>query len=387
MRILYLQGTAVPPPKDLQRDRFFLLSEGLEGDVLQPVWYRSPAQVEAVFGPGSYPVYNAGRFRYHWFLASRYRGLQGRIATFWFILRKGMELHRERRYDCIVAYSHMTTGVCAGLIKLLTHSKLILEIATMPELTYLTNRPRPTVRERLMHIYSDICLHLSVLISNRVHLLFPGQLSKYPLLRSVSSSIFHEFVPVSAIERNSESEKTEQFILLVGAPWYLKGADLLIDAFRRLTGEFPHVKLKIMGHYPHRTELDVLAGNSSRIEILKPLSHAGALKTISQAAVLVLPSRCEGMGRVLIEAMAAGVPVIGSDIGGIPFIIREGENGLIFSNGDSRTLEKRLRELLADSELRRRMGDNGYKRAHEALSEKVYVEQFTRMVEAAVGEE
>jgi glycosyltransferase involved in cell wall biosynthesis len=387
MRILYVQATIVPPPKDVQIDRFFLLSEKLEGDVLQPVWYRSPAQVEAVFGPGSYPVYNAGCFRYHWFLVSRYRGVRGRIATFWFILRKGVELHRERRFDCIVAYSHMTTGICAGLLKLLTRSKLILEIATMPELTYLTNKPRPNVQERLMHIYSYICLHLSVLISDRVHLLFPGQLSKYPLLRSVSSSIFHEFVPVSAIERNSESEKTEQFVLLVGAPWYLKGADLLIAAFLRLTEEFPHVKLKIMGHYTHRNELDALAGNSSRIEILQAIPNAGALKTISEAAVLVLPSRCEGMGRVLIEAMAAGVPVIGSDVGGIPFIIQEGETGLIFSNGDSRALEKRLRELLADSELRRRMGDNGYKRAHEALSEKVYIEQFTRMVEAAVGEE
>src|ERR1700722_16379905 len=224
MRILYVQATIVPPPKDVQIDRFFLLSEKLEGDVLQPVWYRSPAQVEAVFGPGSYPVYNVGSFRYHWFLVSRYRGVRGKIATFWFILRKGLELRRECRFDCIVAYSHMTTGVCAGLLKLLTRSKLILEIATMPELTYLTNRPRPNIRERLMHIYSDICLHLSVLVSNRVHVLFPGQLSKYPLLRGVKSSTFHEFVPVSIIERNSESEKAEQFILLVGAPWYLKGA-------------------------------------------------------------------------------------------------------------------------------------------------------------------
>lgn len=120
MRMLYVHATLVPPPTDLKTDRFFLLSEHLEGDVLQPVWFRKPEEVEAVFGPGSYPVYTAGRFRYHWFLAWRHKGvLRQRLAIFWFYVRKGMELHRKQPFDCILAYSHMTTGLCAGLLKVL----------------------------------------------------------------------------------------------------------------------------------------------------------------------------------------------------------------------------------------------------------------------------
>jgi glycosyltransferase involved in cell wall biosynthesis len=386
MRILYIEATVVPPPKDKQADRFFLLSEKLEGDVLQPVWSRRPEELEAVFGPGSYPVYTSGRFRYHWFFATRYRGIRGRLAISWFVLRKGMELHREHKYDCIVAYSHMSV-LFAGLLKLLTGAKLILEITTTPNLVYLTDRPRPTLRDRLMHLYSDFCLQVSALLSDRFHLLYPDQLSKYILPRKVPSSVFHEFVPVSIIEKTYEEKKSEVFVLLVGAPWYLKGADLLIEAFLRLVPDFPNVKLKILGHYPERRELDSMIGGSQRIEILKARSHREVLQIISEASILVLPSRCEGMGRVLIEAMAAGVPVIGSDVGGIPFIIREGENGLVFPNGDSRALEARLRQLLTDSELRRKMGDSGYKRAHEALSEKVYVREFARMIEATAREE
>ena len=66
-------------------------------------------------------------------------------------------------------------------------------------------------------------------------------------------------------------------------------------------------------------------------------------------------------------------------------MIRHGENGFVFPGGDSRALEVRLREVLSDAEMRRRMGENVYQRAHSELDEKAYVEHFTRMVEAAVN--
>jgi glycosyltransferase involved in cell wall biosynthesis len=100
--------------------------------------------------------------------------------------------------------------------------------------------------------------------------------------------------------------------------------------------------------------------------------------------LLVLPSRCEGGPRSLIEAMAAGIPVIGSDVGGIPFLVHDGENGFVFPVGDSHALGVQLRRLLEDVSLRRRMGDCGYGMAHGELNEKSYVDQFARMVEAAL---
>ena len=235
-----------------------------------------------------------------------------------------------------------------------------------------------------MHLYSDACLYLTMLLADRAHFLSPQQLSTYPMLRNVKNSVFHEFVPVSMIEKHPE-ESPELYVLLVGAPWYLKGADLLIEAFRRLAPDFPQAKLKLLGYFPDGDKLHELIGGAPQIEVLKATSHPEALRIISGAAILVLPSRCEGMGRVLIEGMAAGVPLIGSNVGGIPFMIRDGENGFLVPGGDARALEARLRELLSNGEERRRMGDNGYKRAHGELNEKVYVEQFTRMVEAAVN--
>lgn len=384
MRILYVHSTLMPPPVDLRMDRFSLLSETLEGDVLQPVWFQTAGEVEAVFGPGSYPVHTVGRFRYHWFLSPPSQKTGQRLSTFWFYLRKGLQIHRERRFECIVAYSHMTTGIIAGLLKLLTRTKLIIEIVTTPHLVYITEKPRPGIRERAMKAYSDACLHVSMLLADRAHFLFPGQLSPYPLLRGKKNSVFHEFVPVSVIDRPVACANREPFVLFVGAPWYLKGVDLLIAAFLALSQDFPAVRLKLLGYFPDREQFEGLTGGSPMIEILKARPNPEVIEIIRDATVVVLPSRCEGMGRVLIEGMAAAVPLIGSDLGGIPSMIHDGENGFLIPVGDVNALAARLRELLSDSELRRRMGDRGYERAHCELNEKTYVEQFTQMVEATI---
>lgn len=385
MRILYVNATFVPPPTNRQADRFYLLSEKLEGDVLQPVWFKTPEQVEAVFGPGSYPVYTVGRFRYHWFLALQHEGVWNRLATFRFYVQKGLQLLREHSFDCLVAYSHMTTGLCAGLLKLLRGGKLIIEIVTEPETIYLTMRPRPNWRERVMHFYSDLCLHLSMFLSDRLHLLYPNQVSRYSRFHSVFSSVFPDFVPISSISRSKGPANEDLYILLLGAPWYLKGVDRIIEAFRKLSPDFPDVKLKIIGHYPDRKELEALAGGSPQIEILKAVPNAEVLPIVSGAAMMVLPSRCEGVPRVFMEAMAAGIPVIGSDVGGIPYVVKDGENGYVIPGGDPHLLEQRLRYLLSNPEERRQMGDSGFDRAHSDFGENKYVERFAEMVECAVG--
>ena len=192
--------------------------------------------------------------------------------------------------------------------------------------------------------------------------------------------MFHEFVPVSSVTRREGEEEAN--ILVVGAPWYLKGIDLLVTAFRQLVQERPELRLKILGHFPDQAMLEQLTGGIPQIEILKAVPNPVALKLISQAMVFVLPSRCEGQPRVLLEAMAAAVPVIGSNVGGIPDLVRDGIDGFIVRSGDAQQLEDRLRKLLEDRKLRAELGANGYQRAHTEMSEKVYVSRFTEMVRA-----
>lgn len=385
MRILYIHSTPVPPSLDTRTDRFFLLSQTLEGDVLQPIWFRTPQEVEAELGPGSFPVYESGQFRYHWFLTFHPGGRKRpRMALFWFYIRKAVELHRQTAFDCVVAYSHMTTGLLAVAVKLLTGSKLVIELATDPQRVYVTEHARPTVRDRLMKLYSDVCLHLSLWAADRVHLLNATQIAAYPLLRNVGASVFHDFVPVSVVPPHDEAG--ERYIVMVGSPWYLKGADRAIAAFHRLASDFPDVTLKIVGWYlqAEREQLERLAAGSKQIELVRAAPNPIILRMISGCLVLIHPSRCEGGPRTVIEALAAGVPVVGSDVGWIPEMIRQGENGFVVPGGNVPELEARVRELLASPDLRRRLGASGYELAHARLTEQVYVEKFTAMVAAAV---
>ena len=169
----------------------------------------------------------------------------------------------------------------------------------------------------------------------------------------------------------------------MGAPWYRKGADLLVKAFQRVTGDFPEFSLKLLGYYPDREGLDRIIGNTPRIEILKARPNPETLAIMRQAALFALPSRNEGLPRVLLEAMAAGVPVLASDVAGIPFLLRGGECGWLFPTGDLNGLEERLRESLGDAEARSRMGERAYRRVHTDFNERVYVDAFTTMIEAA----
>ncbi|MEP7334206.1 MAG: glycosyltransferase family 4 protein [Actinomycetota bacterium] len=84
---------------------------------------------------------------------------------------------------------------------------------------------------------------------------------------------------------------------------------------------------------------------------------------LAQAQVFVLATCSEGMPVSVLEAMAAGLPVVASDVGGVGEIVVDGETGLLVPPGDEAALERALRRLIASPDLRRRLGDAGRERA------------------------
>ncbi len=372
----------VPPSADQSKDRFLLLSKMLEGDVLQPLWFGTAAEVEAVLGPGSYPVYTVGRFRYHFFLAVKGDKFKSRLAVFWFYVKTGFRVCRERQITCIVAYSHLTTALCAVLLKFLTGVKLVVEVMGEPGTMYIAEQPNPGIWTRIRNIYSTFCLHVTVLSSDRVHLLSRGVLNNYPLLRNKAVSVFHDYTPLSGIEIQKHDDPDNQNIILAGYPWFRKGVDVAISAFRMLAPDFPLARLKIVGHYTDGVPQQLAAG-CPQIEIFKAMPQDELMPIVSHSAIMLLPSRNEALGRVLIEGMAAGLPLVGSNVGGIPSLIRDGENGILVPAGDASALEQALRRLLSDVSLRRKMGRRSYELL-SGLTEDAYAKEFVSMVDSAM---
>ena len=154
-------------------------------------------------------------------------------------------------------------------------------------------------------------------------------------------------------------------LLQVGRLVAMKGTATAIDAFARLADRHPALRLRIVGDGALRRGLEAQArqtGFGDRIEFLGALPHGEVLRLMRAAAVLVLPSvttgtgRTEGLGMVLLEAAATGVPVVASAVGGIPEGVQDGRTGLLVASRDAGALADALDVLLADEALRRRMG-------------------------------
>lgn len=128
----------------------------------------------------------------------------------------------------------------------------------------------------------------------------------------------------------------------------------LIDAMRRLDG----VRCLIFGEGQQRAELErQIAELGLGDRIILPGATKGPAEPLAQIDLLVLPSEAEGFGLVLIEAMAAGLPVVATDAPGIRDVVRDGQTGLLVPIGAPDRLASAIAKFLGDSALRKRFVD------------------------------
>jgi glycosyltransferase involved in cell wall biosynthesis len=126
-------------------------------------------------------------------------------------------------------------------------------------------------------------------------------------------------------------------------------------------------------------------GLDQRVTFMGAMPQAELAELMARAQVLVLPSLSEGLGRVLLEAMACGTPVIGSAVGGIPEIIQEGTTGFLIPPGDVGALAERLRWILQHPDQARQIGESARKFARELFSEELYVKHYSDLIQKSLS--
>lgn len=158
-----------------------------------------------------------------------------------------------------------------------------------------------------------------------------------------------------AIETASLENKK---VIAVGRYTYQKGFERLIDAWHILAPRFPDWKLDIVGDGEERTALQRqinTLGMEKRVFLVKPTKSIG--KVYSDASVLALSSRYEGLPMVLIEAQSFGLPIVAFECKcGPKDIVSNGENGFLVQEGDIKGMAQKLELLMNDGSLRKRMG-------------------------------
>ena len=145
--------------------------------------------------------------------------------------------------------------------------------------------------------------------------------------------------------------------LFVGVLERYKAIDVLAQAWRLAAPRVPSALLRIVGQGTmSSTVRELVAELPDRVEWIPRLSTTEVARALDAATVLVLPSRSEGLGRVVIEAFCRGRGVVGSRTGGIPDLVSEGDTGLLVEPGDPRALADALVRALSEPGLAPRLG-------------------------------
>lgn len=199
--------------------------------------------------------------------------------------------------------------------------------------------------------------------------------------------------PVSIVPNGVETKKLEtrnlkletqakhkKIIITVSRLVEKNGVDILIRAFAGVHKKFPLAELHIVGDGYLRVRLEALTralGMGSFITFFGEVPHERVSKYYTGAYIFVRPSRSEGLGIAFLEAMAAGLPIIGTPVGGIVDFLKDGETGLFSNVDDPHDLASKIELLLSNPELYKKLQDNGCRLVKESYDWNTIAERMT----------
>ncbi len=181
-------------------------------------------------------------------------------------------------------------------------------------------------------------------------------------------------------------EKGRKIILFVGRLIEVKGIDTLLRAFKIVKDSIPDATLRIVGDGPLASELRKLSDELGLNVVFTGYKTGKELESeYLGASCFVLPSKpdrigqVETLGVVAIEALSYGLPVIASNLGGIPDIVKNGETGLLFEPGNYTELAARIIEILKNPELAESLVRKGQEHVKTTFSWNAIIEKLERL--------
>lgn len=165
------------------------------------------------------------------------------------------------------------------------------------------------------------------------------------------------------------SQERQPALVQVGRFYSEKGHATALNALGLLRASFPNLRLVLVGDGPLRHTLESQARN---LKILDAITFAGTQtdirKYLGAADICWMPSDREGLGMACLEAMASGLPVVATAVGGLQEAVSDGETGFLVPRGDHRALAERTALLLRDRVLSFRLGVNGRRRVEKLFA-------------------
>lgn len=305
-------------------------------------------------------------------------GLAFMVSTFIFLFRKRNE------YDLIHCHiMHEFQTVVAVAIKYLFRKKVVVKMSS----SGMTS----DIRLILEKVYGKLFLRLAKGVDAVIAVCRESsqelRTAGFPAGRLVE--IANGVDTASFIPVPSREVPEERIITFIGRLDGFKGVDDLLHGFKVLLAKKESVRLVIVGTGPLESQFKELAGT---LHLKERVTFKGKQNSIvaelHNTDVFVLPSRSEGMSNVLLEAMACGVPIVATAVGGNTDLISDRRNGILVPPSDPDALGEALGELLLNGALAEQLGSRARKTVEEHYTLEMiadrYLNLYNRLAPASV---
>lgn len=210
----------------------------------------------------------------------------------------------------------------------------------------------------------------------RSHRLPPDRVTSIPT--GVNVRRFRPRNPAEALKKELGLEPEDRVLTLAAVLRTQKRHEIVVAALRAIKERFPRIRVLFVGEGPGRERIErAIAGAGLEPYFRLPGHREDIPEILSFTDAAVIPSAAEGVPQFLLQAMAAGRPVIATGVGGIPEVITSGENGILIPPEDPRSLAEAVRLVLDRPEKAREMGS----RAREAVEREFTLERMAERVE------
>ncbi len=160
---------------------------------------------------------------------------------------------------------------------------------------------------------------------------------------------------------------------------------MMIEAFARVSEEFPEWKLVIYGEGPEREALELRIKNLEfRKQILLPGRSENIIDELNRSEIFAFSSDYEGMSNAVVEAFCVGLPIITTKVSGTEDFITENKNGYLLERNDVNGMEKAMKKLMSDENIRKFIGENNRQQAKIFKTEHIF-HQWENVVNKVVN--
>ncbi len=194
---------------------------------------------------------------------------------------------------------------------------------------------------------------------------------------------FPTYTDIELFLEAEDQEIVPYRFIFIGQLVRLKGIDTIIEAVAILKERGVKIEVLLVGEGPdanrfgNRIKELGMEGQFMFLGLKGQKEAAGLIKT---SVALTLPSFTEGFGRVIIEAFACGRPALGSRVGAIPELIKDGENGFLIEPGDAEALADKMTHILQNPGQAKRMGQRGRRFVERNFSTRIYLSHYVDMI-------